>query len=81
MHAATVSLVGDFIVPGEEVVVDLAANYKAWYHGAIAHLLERLEDGRAFESALEDNLETLPIVESAYRTGGSPGPELPTTST
>ncbi len=61
-------------------MLDLAANYKASYRGAIAHFLDRLEDGRAFEAAPEDNLETLRIVESAYRTGGFPDPELPTTS-
>ena len=59
----------------------LEAYCKAPYHGAIAHFLDRLEDGRAFETAPEDNSETLRIVESAYRTGGSPDPELPTTST
>jgi len=61
-------------------VLDLAADYKASYCGAIVHFLDRLEGGRAFETAPEDNLETLRIVESADRTGGFPDPELPTTS-
>ena len=32
--------------PGEEVVLDLAGDYIASYRGAIAHCLDRLEDGR-----------------------------------
>jgi predicted dehydrogenase len=57
---------------GEEEVVslDLAANYEASYRGAIAHFLDRLADGGPFETAPEDNLETLAIVEAAYRMGG-----------
>ncbi|HXT71543.1 MAG TPA: Gfo/Idh/MocA family oxidoreductase [Vicinamibacterales bacterium] len=50
----------------EELVLDLPANYKASYAGAISHFVDRLSDGGAFETSPEDNLETLRIVEEAY---------------
>jgi len=50
----------------ERVEVDLDANYKASYRDTIAHFLDRLEDGKPFETAPEDNLQTLAIVEGAY---------------
>jgi len=55
--------------PAETLVsnLDLAADYKASYRGAIAHFLDRLVDGQPFETAPDDNLETLRIVEAAYR--------------
>lgn len=53
----------------ERHTLDLAANYKASYRGAIAHFLDRLADGGPFETAPADNLRTLAIVEEAYRTG------------
>jgi predicted dehydrogenase len=56
----------------EDLSIDLAANYKAAYAGAIAHFLDRLADGGPFETGLADNLETLRIVEEAYRV--CPGP-------
>jgi predicted dehydrogenase len=49
--------------------IDLAANYRASCAGAIAHFLDRLADGGPFETAPADNLETLRIVEAAYRGG------------
>lgn len=51
----------------ETLTLDLAANYKASYRGAIAHFLDRLTDGKPFETGPEDNLQTLEIVETAYR--------------
>lgn len=51
----------------EDVTLDLAANYKASYAGAIAHFVERLGTGAPFETDARDNLETLRIVEEAYR--------------
>ncbi len=61
----------DLIAEEEEsVTLDLAANYKASYRGAIGHFIDRLLDGAPFETAPEDNLETLRIVEEAYRVGG-----------
>ena len=50
----------------EDVTLDLPANYTASYAGAVAHFLDRLTDGGAFETGPEDNLETLRIVEAAY---------------
>lgn len=50
----------------EEVLLDLAANYRASYADAIAHFVDRLADGGPFETGPEDNLETLRIVEAAY---------------
>lgn len=55
--------------PVEAVTLDLAANYKASYRDAIAHFLDRLQNGEPFETGPEDNLETLAIVEAAYRLG------------
>ena len=55
----------------EEITLDLAANYAASYAGAITHFVDRLADGGAFETAPEDNLETLRIVEAAYQQGES----------
>jgi predicted dehydrogenase len=53
----------------ETLTLDLAANYKASYRGAIAHFLDRLTEGGPFETSPEDNLKTLEIVEEAYRVG------------
>jgi predicted dehydrogenase len=50
----------------QTVTLDLAANYKASYAGALSHFVDRLADGMAFETSPEDNLETLEIVEAAY---------------
>lgn len=59
------------VADGEEEThtLDLAANYKASYRGAIAHFLDHLADGGTFETSPEDNLRTLEIVEEAYRVG------------
>ena len=59
------------LVGGAEqtVELDLQADYKGSYRAAIAHFLDRLADGGAFETSAEDHLETLGIVEAAYRTG------------
>jgi predicted dehydrogenase len=53
----------------ERRTLDLAANYEASYLGAITHFLDRLEDGEPFETRPGDNLQTLAIVEAAYRMG------------
>jgi len=52
----------------EAMVLDLDANYKASYVGVFTHFLDRLADGAPFETGPDDNLETLRIVEAAYRT-------------
>lgn len=49
--------------------MDLAADYEASYLGAIAHFLDRLDDGEPFETGPEDNLRTLALVEAAYGAG------------
>jgi predicted dehydrogenase len=46
--------------------VDLDANYKASYRGAIAHFVDCLASGAPFETSPKDNLETLKLVEDAY---------------
>lgn len=54
----------------EDVALDLPGNYAASYTAAIAHFVERLADGRPFETGPDDNLETLRLIEAAYRMGG-----------
>jgi len=49
---------------------DPAASYQAAYSGAIAHFLDCLAAGAAFETSPLDNLETLRIVEAAYASSG-----------
>src|SRR5919109_2131331 len=51
----------------EHITLDLPANYSAPYRGAIGRFVDRLIDGGEFETAPADNLETLAIVEAAYR--------------
>ena len=55
--------------PEEDVAIDFAADYEASYFGALTHFLDRLDDGGAFETSPEDNLETLRIVEQVYQVG------------
>jgi predicted dehydrogenase len=52
--------------PEDDRTLDLQADYMASFAGAIAHFVDRLEDGEPFETSPEDNLETLRIVEAAY---------------
>lgn len=47
--------------------LDLVANYRASYAAAIAEFVDRLADGASFETSPDDNLETLRIIEAAYR--------------
>ena len=51
----------------ESETLDLAANYSASYEAAIEHFLDGVQRGAFFETAPADNLETLRIVEAAYR--------------
>jgi predicted dehydrogenase len=60
---------GDIEEDVEDVTVDLKAGYRDSYLGALTHFLDRLADGGPFETGPEDNLETLRIVEAAYRLG------------
>jgi predicted dehydrogenase len=66
----TLCLAGD---EPESITIDLAANYRASYRGAIEHFVSRLADGAPFETSAADNLETLRIVEAAYGGLGAEG--------
>jgi predicted dehydrogenase len=66
LHEDRLGLTGAF---EEQRTLDLAADYEASFRGAIAHFVDRLADGRAFETDAVDNLETLALVEAAYRIG------------
>jgi len=50
----------------EDLSIDLEANYKASYLGALTHFLDRLDDGEAFETSAAEHLETLRIVAQVY---------------
>ena len=49
---------------------DLAAEYQGSYNRTIAHFVMSLRDNTAFETAPEDNIETLRLVEDCYRLSG-----------
>ena len=49
---------------------DLAAEYQGSYNRTIAHFVQSLRDNPAFETAPEDNIETLRLVEDCYRLSG-----------
>jgi D-apiose dehydrogenase len=53
-----------------EIAFDAAASYQAAYDGAIAHFVDGLAGGGQFETSARDNLETLRLVEAAYRLSG-----------
>jgi predicted dehydrogenase len=53
-----------------EQVYDLAVEYQSAYNRTIAHFVTSLRDGRPFETAPEDNLKTLQLVEDCYRLSG-----------
>ena len=46
---------------------DLAAEYQGSYNRTIAHFVKSLRDNTPFETAPEDNIETLRLVEDCYR--------------
>jgi len=46
---------------------DLAAEYQGSYNRTIAHFVQALRDNTPFETAPEDNIETLRLVEDCYR--------------
>jgi len=56
----------------EKLALDLEGNYVAAYRDTIGHFLDRLDDGKPFETGPEDNLQTLRIVERAYAIGLTP---------
>ena len=49
---------------------DLAVEYQGSYNRTIAHFVQSLADNAPFETAPEDNLETLRLVEDCYRLSG-----------
>ena len=53
-----------------EVRFDPEQSYQAAYDGAIAHFAAGLAHGPRFETAAADNLNTLALVEAAYRISG-----------
>ena len=50
---------------------DLDAGYQASFDNTIAHFVDCLESGNAFETDPIDNIETLKLVEQAYRAAAS----------
>jgi len=50
----------------ERLAVDYKAAYQICFDAGIAHFVEKLSSGRPFETAPEDNLQTLRLVEDAY---------------
>lgn len=50
----------------ETAAFDMAAAYQASFDACIGHFAACLRDGAAFETAPEDNIETLRLVEAAY---------------
>lgn len=53
-----------------ERAYDLAAEYQGSYNRTIAHFVQSLHDNTPFETAPQDNLETLRLVEDCYRLSG-----------
>jgi predicted dehydrogenase len=49
---------------------DLAIEYQGSYNRTIAHFVQSLSDNTPFETAPEDNIETLRLVEDCYRLSG-----------
>src|SRR5882724_2632456 len=49
---------------------DLAVEYQGAYNRTIAHFVQALSDNTPFETAPEDNIETLRLVEDCYRLSG-----------
>jgi predicted dehydrogenase len=53
-----------------EKTYDLAVEYQGSYNRTIAHFVQSLRDNSPFETAPQDNLETLRLVEDCYRLSG-----------
>ena len=51
---------------------DRDRGYQASFDGVIAHFVDCLQSGTAFETGPSDNLATLRLVEDAYRAAGLP---------
>jgi predicted dehydrogenase len=57
----------------ENLEIDLEAAYQASYDNAVSHFVDSLRGDRPFETDRLDNLETLRLVEAAYRMAKTPG--------
>ena len=57
-------------VSPQERIYDLATEYQGSYNRTIAHFVQSLRDNTPFETAPQDNLETLRLVEDCYRLSG-----------
>ena len=55
----------------ETVEFDFAQTYQRSYDNAIAHFVQALQNGTPFETGAADNLQTLRLVDDAYRRSGS----------
>jgi predicted dehydrogenase len=55
--------------PGERSY-DLPTEYQGSYNRTIAHFVDALRDNTPFDTAPQDNLETLRLVEDCYRLAG-----------
>ena len=55
----------------ETVEFDFAQTYQRSYDNAIAHFVQALQNGTPFETGAADNLQTLRLVDDAYRRAGS----------
>jgi predicted dehydrogenase len=53
-----------------EMAFDPAESYQQAYDGAVAHFARQLTIGGSFETSAPDNLQTLRLVEAAYRISG-----------
>ena len=63
LDGAQLDLVGSL---AEHRTYDLAACYQSSYDSTISHFLDCLDSGAPFETAPEDNLKTLALVEAIY---------------
>ena len=54
----------------EAIAYDFALAYQQSYDNAIAHFVQALQDHTPFETGTGDNLQTLRLVEAAYRKSG-----------
>jgi predicted dehydrogenase len=53
---------------------DAAEGYQASFNGVMAHFVDCLESGAAFETGPADNLETLRLVEHGYQAAAAATP-------
>jgi len=58
--------------PDEAEIQDMEANYQACFTGAITDFVQGLRTGAAFATDRLDNLQTLTLMENAYRAAGVP---------